>query len=106
MISSTREARRIPVTEWTGIIDEIVLAINCSSNRSLKCTPFDNMFGNNPGRPPIDNFVQFNRVGEPFNQETVKGYAKVNVAEAKQQYKECHDTKAVVFTYAAGQEVF
>ena len=62
------------------------------------------MFGNNPGRPPIDNFMQLNRVGEPFNQETVKGYAKVNVAEAKQQYKEYYDTKAVVFTYAARRD--
>ena len=105
MISSTCEARGIPVTEWTGIIDEIVLAINCSSNRPLKCTPFEYMFGNNLGRLPIDNFVQLKRVGEPLDQETVKGYAKVNVAEAKQQYKEYYDTKAVVFTYAAGQEV-
>ena len=49
--------------------------------------------------------MQLKRVGEPLDQETVKGYAKVNVAKAKQKYKEYYDTKAVVFTYAAGQEV-
>ena len=38
------------------------------------------MFGNNPGRLPIDNFMQLKRVGEPLNQEAVKipigGWAK------------------------------
>ena len=105
MISSTCEARGIPITEWTSIIDEIVLAINCTPNRSLKCTPFEYMFGNNPGRLPIDNFMQLKSVGEPLDQETVRSYAKGNVAEAKQQYKEYYDTKAVVNKYAEGQEV-
>ena len=105
MISSTCEARGIAVTEWTSIIGEVVLAINCSANRSLKCTPFEFMFGNNPGRLPIDNFMQLKSVGEPLQPEAVKDFAKTNVAEAKQQYKAYYDTKAVVNTYTEGQEV-
>ena len=91
MISSICESRGIPVTEWISVIAEVILVVNCSPNRSLKRTPFEYMFGNNPGRLPVDYFMQLKRVGEPLHAETVKIYAKINVAEAKQQYKEHYD---------------
>ena len=105
MISVMCEDRQIPVTEWTKIIDEVVLAVNCAHNRSMKCSPFECMFGNNLGRLPIDNYMQLKHVGESIDPGVVSDFAKENVAEAKQQYKEYYDKKAVVNKYVDGQEV-
>ena len=93
------------MNDWDLVINKAVLAHNNTVNKYLKYSPFMCMFSNN-AQLPVDNFIGLDACStEKMDRNLLQKYAKINVSEAKVQYKEQHDKGSVINKYEIGDEV-
>ena len=105
LVSVICESRSISVHDWDLVIYEAVLAHNNTMNKSLKYSPFLCMFADH-AQLPVDNYMGLKEANkQKLSGKIIRQDANINLQEAKIQYKEQHDKKAVVNTYSVGQEV-
>ena len=105
LVSVICESRKIFVHDWDLIIYEAVLAHNNTVNKSLKYSPFLCMFADH-AQLPVDNYMGLKEHDkQKLSGKIIMQNAGINLQEAKIQYKEQHDKKAVINTYSVNQEV-